>query len=107
VIFVVAECERKETVMTDAEEEVFIVEDPEEENKRETLLRNGEVRIQFWPGSQWMYFASNEWISYFKLVPNTVVAVDELECFLDWRRWTGLDIIHFCFVLSSQTDRQR
>ena len=45
MIFVVAECERKETVMTDAEEEVFIVEDPEEENKRETLLRNGEVRV--------------------------------------------------------------
>ena len=30
--------------MTDTEEEVFIVEDPEEDKKREMLLRNGEVR---------------------------------------------------------------
>ena len=30
--------------MSDVEEEVFIVEDPEDDKKKEALLRNGEVR---------------------------------------------------------------
>ena len=37
-----AECEKKEDVTSD-EEDMFIVEDPADEEKREALLRNVEV----------------------------------------------------------------
>lgn len=37
-----AECEKKEDVMSDVED-MFIVEDPDDEEKREALLRNVEV----------------------------------------------------------------